>query len=520
MRLLFVDHEFHRKTRSSDFFRRLLEQFFDVQVMHVDPDDPQRAFQLPAQAPDLVVLWQMDYLAPVYLALGCRVVVIPMYDGSSTLPDIHWLWSKQARFVNFSRRLHWNIERCGAESLLVRYYPKPRRGMEKRSFDRLNVLLWQRRPEHGINLHLVENLLGAQISTLHVHDSADDKDLQTARYLKPQLDSYRLSVSTWFNNPSDYDALVERSNVYFAPRLSEGIGMGFLEAMANGMLVFAADAPTHDEYISNWTSGILINPATAHPVDVTDSAARLGRMAWKACELGHARWLASIESIIEFVREAPRPALGGRIDPERLAQGLITSYHAGIPTYTSFLLNNRAVLDALVPATARHRLVVSNAGAVIEQQIVLRNDPLFGDSASDLRHPWLDQNRFDASNPDCLRHLTPQSVALDAGCAWVLGDGVSLAFSIDPRLGVTSRLRVGYRTRDARSGVRYLLMLNGRNLAEGRFDATDGSIELSVPPGLLQHENTIRIQALGNPDAAELGSDVRGPWGLTRVELV
>ena len=108
--------------------------------------------------------WQMDYLAPIYLALGCRVVVIPMYDGSSTLPDVHWLWSKQARFVNFSRRLHWNIERCGAQSMLVRYFPKPRRGMEKRSFERLNVLLWQRRPEHGINLHLAENLLGSQMS--------------------------------------------------------------------------------------------------------------------------------------------------------------------------------------------------------------------------------------------------------------------------------------------------------------------------------------------------------------------
>ena len=216
-------------------------------------------------------------------------------------------------------------------------------------------------------------------------------------------------MSTWFADPSGYDALVERSNVYLAPRLSEGIGMGFLEAMANGMLVLAADAPTHDETISNWISGILFNPATPHHIDVAGSAARMGRMAWKTCELGHAKWLASLSSVVEFIRSTPRPSLGSRVDAAQLSEGLVASYRAGIPTYTSFLLNNRAVLDALVPSESRGRLVVAPAGEVVEQQPVMHVDPFYGEGGADPRHfPWLDQNRFDAGNPACSRHLSPQ----------------------------------------------------------------------------------------------------------------
>ena len=39
-RLLFVDHVFHRKTRSFDFLVRIFEQGFDVETRYVDPSLP------------------------------------------------------------------------------------------------------------------------------------------------------------------------------------------------------------------------------------------------------------------------------------------------------------------------------------------------------------------------------------------------------------------------------------------------------------------------------------------------
>ncbi len=520
MKIVFIDHEFHRKTRSSAFFRELLERFFEVQTCYVDPESDD-APPLPDADPqrDIVVIWQMDYLAPIFIAMGCRVVVIPMYDGSSTLPDIHWLWSTQARFINFSRRLHAAISRTGAESLLVKYFIEPRPGMKHRSFAKLNVLLWQRQPQHGINLGMVERLLGSQIARLHVHDSPDDRTLDSAKWLERSIDSYHLRKSQWFKNPADYSTLLQEHNVYIAPRLSEGIGMGFIEAMATGMLVIAADSATHDEYISNWINGILVNPADIGHADVLERARQIAHMAWKTCEIGHDRWLQSINGIIQFISATPLPTLGGTLAKGGLAHGLVDSYRAGIPSYTSFLMTNMPAMQAIVrPSTLAKTRILAN-GAVAPKLVSRRTDHLH-EAVSEVRdhYPWLDQNRYRAANVADSRYLSTQSVRVDAGCAWVLGDGVSFCFSIDPRVGSTSSLQIGFRNRGGSPPLRYLVILNGHTLGESELTDSNSTKTHAIRPGMLARENILRIQALGlaTPDA----TGIRSAWGLTGLDFV
>ena len=67
----------------------------------------------------------MDFLAPVFLAMGKPTIVIPMYDGSAGMPDIHWIFASGARFVNFSLRLNERIRMLGGDTMLVRYFPAP-----------------------------------------------------------------------------------------------------------------------------------------------------------------------------------------------------------------------------------------------------------------------------------------------------------------------------------------------------------------------------------------------------------
>jgi glycosyltransferase involved in cell wall biosynthesis len=58
-------------------------------------------------------------------------------------------------------------------------------------------------------------------------------------------------------NRADHWKMIQAANVVIAPRLVEGVGMVFLEAMARGCAVFAADAPTMNEYITHLSNGIL-----------------------------------------------------------------------------------------------------------------------------------------------------------------------------------------------------------------------------------------------------------------------
>ena len=122
--IVFFDHAAHRQTRSSDFFVDILRQAFDVEIRYVEAERillPKTLAIDPAA--DLVVLWQLDYLAPFFLAQHRRTVVVPMFDGSGTLGDSHWLASRGARFVNFSYNLHTKLVRLNCTSFLARYFP-------------------------------------------------------------------------------------------------------------------------------------------------------------------------------------------------------------------------------------------------------------------------------------------------------------------------------------------------------------------------------------------------------------
>ena len=125
MKILFIGHQFHAKTLSNRFFLDTLQEFFDVTVALIDPADVDGlAGTAVAADVDLVVLWQMDFLAPVFLARGLRTIVIPMYDGSEQMPDLHWLWAAGGSFINFSRRLDERIRRLGLRTLRLKYFSR------------------------------------------------------------------------------------------------------------------------------------------------------------------------------------------------------------------------------------------------------------------------------------------------------------------------------------------------------------------------------------------------------------
>ena len=96
-RALFIGHAFHRKSGSSAFFLAMLRSRFAVDTAFLDPA-AFAAADLPDEPCDLVVLWQLDFLAPRYIAAGYRTVVVPMYDASASLPDRHFAIMRDALF--------------------------------------------------------------------------------------------------------------------------------------------------------------------------------------------------------------------------------------------------------------------------------------------------------------------------------------------------------------------------------------------------------------------------------------
>jgi hypothetical protein len=316
-RLLMIDHAFHRVTDSSRFFAELLATRFAVARLYVLPDARLDLDWAVIAEHDIVVLWQLDFLAPLFLARGHRTVVIPMYDGSSALPQVHWSAAGAARFVNFSRTLHERTRLLGLDTRLAKFFPEPVAADRLPGFDRLRAFLWQRRPEQGINLALLDRLFGAQLHSVHVHAVPDNPALARHFAPPPQLGAAAVTVSEWFDDPADYRRLLDDCNVFICPRPAEGIGMAMLEAMARGMLVVANDRPVHNEYICNWVNGVLFNTTAigedrphglAHGARRPAAVARIHRAAARL----HRRH-AALSAGRPGPHRPPRPRPAGRL---------------------------------------------------------------------------------------------------------------------------------------------------------------------------------------------------------------
>lgn len=501
MNLLFVDHSFHAKTNSTKFLQDILSSFFSVSTLYVDPENS--LADLDQQVPpatDIIVILQMDYLAPAFLAMGLRVVVVPMYDGSANMPDLHWVLCKEARFVNFSHHLHVGISRCGCESMLVKYFLPPVHRKEIKDFTTLKVFFWQRRPDQGIHLQLVERLLGNQLESIHIHDSPDDPNVDSSPYLIETLPDVTYTKSTWLKKKSNYYDLLDQCNIFIAPRLSEGIGMATLEAMARGMVVLAADFPTNNEYISNWVNGILFNPDHVGEVNLQGRCTSLGLMAWQTAQVGHTQWLASIPSLVEFIRATPPPSRP-RIDKmPTWVSTLVNHYFEGMDAYGAFLERN---LPAIQTFTCTRAPIVVNAHGRYEPDA--RPARPTGQYTPGTRNfPLVNENRISFMKAESVGFVLEGNVRLKNSGLLLLGAGVTVGFSINPSTGTTDFMRVKYQVADGLApDLRYVFLLNGVVIGNGDIGAGDDDIRLRLPLETLRTENVLRVQIFPAGDLGE-----------------
>jgi len=341
MKILFLDHAFHKKTKSSNFFLGIIKNNFDsVDVEYIDTESPSEIKALRShRIHDLVILWQLDYLAPLFLAAGYRTVVVPMYDGSANMPYEHWIGMSGASFVNFSRTLHERVIAAGCRSLLVKYYLPPVKEAQLPKFEDLRGILWMRRPQDRLTPKLIQGLLGRELLSLHVHNAPDDGKPRSLNDTQYGASSFQITESRWIQDTNAYLEVLPKCNVFFAPRMSEGIGMAMLEAFSRGLLVIANNDAVHNEYVSNWVNGILIDRESSGSFHLPlDMARDMAFSGWCGAVSGYQEWLDTRrQQIVGFIRDTPEPAsVTGSVSPA-YATALWDAYLLGGDSYRHFL---------------------------------------------------------------------------------------------------------------------------------------------------------------------------------------
>lgn len=299
----FIGHAYHQRTCSSSFFLELLCRIGNVKTFFIEPGvspaECRRA--LPALDDfDMIVLWQVHEAFAALPEGHPNVVFVPMYDAM-LLSDGQFFWRpqfNQAKIVAFSWGLAHQATRLGATAEVYQYFPDPKEFAVVAASGELQAFFWYRRRELGVR-KVFRLLAGNTIDRLTIHDVPDPgHEVDLPSRCPPNI--ARIEISGWTPCAADYERMVGAANVYVAPRLYEGIGMSFLEALARGQCVVAPNTATANEYISSGTNGILYDTTRLRPVDL--SQARLhGARARDSVERGHRRWMSSQERLLDFL---------------------------------------------------------------------------------------------------------------------------------------------------------------------------------------------------------------------------
>ena len=299
--LVYVGHEYHKKTKSVDFLIDIFRQNYEVEYMTYDMETNQingdkEAFE---KEYDVLVLFQMP-VSVNFLREKLNFqhgVYFPMYDGTGEAPNQFWLDYIDFNIINFSSTLHNRLLNMGFSSHYIQYFPKPSLSFEEGNKD--SVFFWQRRG--SININTVCNLFAnSDIAKIHVHKALDPGE----EYIEPSQNlknKYQFTFSTWYADKKEMLEDVKKAAYYIAPREYEGIGMSFLEAMAMGKCVVAPNHPTMNEYIVNGVNGYLYKDSSSR-LDF-HNLREIQKNVYLYMKKGFANWEREKNKILEWLEQ-------------------------------------------------------------------------------------------------------------------------------------------------------------------------------------------------------------------------
>lgn len=317
MRIAYCDHSFHQKTRSTGFLPDLLinsghqvDFFWDYSWEGGKPID----FSQLSNHEAIVIFQAIPRGLPSCIASHHQnVTFIPMLDqfgiAKGPLFDLARFWRpfQGSKVLSFSNAIHAIATSNGVASICIQYMPptiiEPSVVAQDRSNNSISTFFWARRPSE-ISIGMVSKLMAGVREKLciHVHLSADPGEQEAS---ESEVRSFfegceSLTTSRWFDSKEEILQIIKNCDVYIAPRLEEGIGQSFLEALSAGLCVVAADHGTMNEYLVNGVNGILYNPYHIKPLDFSELS-QMRMNARLTSERLTKNWQESQSRLVEFI---------------------------------------------------------------------------------------------------------------------------------------------------------------------------------------------------------------------------
>ena len=318
-KLLLIGHSHHKTTNSNKFFIEFLQNFFDIEICY------DTSLQNGLKVSDKVFL-KYQYHHIIFYQISPyknilknknfkKIIFIPMYDSCNfkEIVNNYFKFYKKITFINFSKKFHNKLLEFGLNTYYFQYFPAP----EKKQFGDLKELFfWQRR--NIINFTMIDKLFTNYQIIIH-HHIAPDPNIKLNLPTVDQKTKYNITTSNWFKNRKEFLSEIANKAFFIAPRLKEGIGMSFLEAMAMGKIVIANNDATMNEYIEHGVNGYLFDYKNPQPIDFKNLH-QIQENAYQTIVKGYEKWQNEKKIIIEIINDQ-LPKI--QLNPYQIIQGLI-----------------------------------------------------------------------------------------------------------------------------------------------------------------------------------------------------
>lgn len=298
-----IDMICHKKTKSFDFFLKLLYQQYgekNVDIFYDYSDEwwPQELWYMHNKGAYklFIFLEILPSAITLYKLRGKNIIYVPMYDlFHPYVLFLSYLKIFKVRVVSFSSRVHdFFYSVLGMNSLYIQYYLPPLPyGID---YNKKNIF-WRYRGT--VTWQEIKRIIGTQKINKLTIKNMPDAGYKKLIFTDADIERYNISIiEKFFPTHEEHYENLAAHNIFIAPRRKEGIGMSFLDALSLGMCVVWYNGATMDEYITDSVDGLLTDFSM---VISLDKHVALGKAAKDRYTKWYEQWQIYKQKLIAFL---------------------------------------------------------------------------------------------------------------------------------------------------------------------------------------------------------------------------
>jgi hypothetical protein len=255
-KLLYIGHFFHEKTKSANFFTKILEKNYLIKKNYFG----QYQINKVKKYKNIIFCQNFPSVYELIHLKNSKIVWVPMYDSLSNLDPNVWRicsFFPNIKILSFSKKINELCIKNNLSYFYLRFFLKPIKNTNLLK-KKIKILFWYRGQIkfndwiNYVNLNEIERIYYYQLI---------DPFYKKENFTKKEIIKYKLRIikGSFRSSKKKFIKLVKQCDVFVAPRKKEGIGMSFIEAISRSKYILAFNNSTMKDYIKNKKIGYLIN---------------------------------------------------------------------------------------------------------------------------------------------------------------------------------------------------------------------------------------------------------------------